>query len=54
MVAAAFYRGPDIYDGANKPPKKITDKKLAETQQKIVEEDKPKRDEVDKLLDDLG
>lgn len=54
MVAAAFYRGPDVYDGANKTPKKLAAKKVVEVSQKNVEEGKPKRDEVDKLLDDLG
>ncbi len=54
MVAAAFYRGPDVYDGANKPPKKLATKKVVESSKKIVEEAMPKRDEVDKLLDDLG
>jgi penicillin-binding protein 1A len=54
MVAAAFYLGPDVYDGANKPPKKLAVKKELAVPQKNVEEGKPKRDEVDKLLDDLG
>lgn len=55
-VAAAFYRGPDVYDGPNKPPKKVASKKVTESEvpKQNVDNDKPKIDEVDKLLEDLG
>ena len=53
MVTAAFYRGPEVYAGANKPPKKIATK--AAPQKPIPDgKTKQKKDGVDELLDDMG
>lgn len=51
-VAAAFYRGPDVYNGPNQPPKKRADLKI-----RIEQKDKKapsKKDAVDELMDDFG
>ncbi len=54
MVTAAFYRGPEAYNGANQPPKKVTTRKAVPTPLLIDGKTKTKKDGVDELLDDLG
>ena len=52
LVTAAFYRGPEVYNGPNQPPKKTADSKIkAEPKDKKAP---PKKDAVDELMDDFG
>lgn len=53
-VAAAFYRGPELYNGPNQPPKKTSAPK---TKTESVAKDKKapsKKDAVEELMDDFG
>ncbi len=50
LVTAAFYRGPEVYNGPNQPPKKTADSKIKAEHKKAP----PKKDAVDELMDDLG
>ncbi len=54
MVAAAFYRGPDVYAGANKPPKKAIATKAIASPPINDDKTQPKKDKLDELFDDLG
>ena len=51
-VAAAFYRGPEVYNGPNQPPKKMA----AQLQIPSPTKNKgpAKKDVVEEILDDLG
>lgn len=50
-VAASFYRGPEVYDGPNKPPKKIENAKKSERD--VNKKMNSKKDAVEELLEDF-
>jgi penicillin-binding protein 1A len=52
-VAAAFYRGPEVYNGPNKDPKKLKNTPKKENVQ-LPAESTNKKDEVEDLLADIG
>ncbi len=54
LVTAAFYRGPEVYNGPNKPPKKTVQPKIL-GKTSIKDEKQPqKKDAVEELLEDFG
>ncbi len=54
LVTAAFYRGPEVYNGPNKPPKKTVQPKIL-GKTSIKDEKQPqKKDAVEELLADFG
>ena len=54
LVTAAFYRGPEVYNGPNKPPKKTVQPKIL-GKTPIKDEKQPqKKDAVEELLEDFG
>lgn len=52
-VAASFYRGAEVYNGANKEPKKLKINKVTPAPV-VTQEPTIKRDEVEDLLADIG
>ena len=52
-VAASFYRGPEVYDGPNKPPKKTTQPQIKSNTPIKNLKTLPKKDAVEELLEDL-
>lgn len=53
-VAAAFLRGPDVYNGPNQPPKKSVAKKANVPSTNQNSKNKPNKDAVEEILDDLN
>ncbi len=53
-VAAAFYRGPEVYNGPNQPPRKTTDSKAKAEASVKDKKVPPKKDAVEELMDDFG
>lgn len=51
LVTAAFYRGPEVYNGPNKPHRKTDLKAKAPI---IQRNSTPKKDAVDELINDIG
>ena len=54
LVTAAFYRGPEIYNGPNKPPKKIPGLKTKVEAPAKSQKESVKKDAVEELMNDFG
>ncbi len=54
LVTAAFYRGPEVYNGPNQPPKKTVQPKISVKTPTEDEKQHQKKDAVEELLEDLG
>ena len=54
LVTAAFYRGPEVYNGPNKPPKKTVQPKILGKTPIKNEKQPQKKDAVEELLEDFG
>ena len=54
LVTAAFYRGPEIYNGPNQPPKKIPGLKTKIEAPAKGQKESLKKDAVDELMNDFG
>ena len=54
LVTAAFYRGPEVYNGPNQPPKKIPGLKTKVEAPAKSQTESVKKDAVDELMNDFG
>ena len=54
LVTAAFYRGPEVYNGPNQPPKKTVQPKISVKTPTQDEKQPQKKDAVEELLADFG
>ncbi len=54
LVTAAFYRGPEVYNGPNQPPKKTVQPKISVKTPTKDEKQPQKKDAVEELLADFG
>jgi penicillin-binding protein 1A len=54
LVTAAFYRGPEVYNGPNQPPKKTVQPKITVKTPTQDEKQPQKKDAVEELLADFG
>ncbi|MEI7493317.1 MAG: PBP1A family penicillin-binding protein [Alphaproteobacteria bacterium] len=54
LVTAAFYRGPEVYNGPNQPPKKTVQPKISVKTPTKDEKQPQKKDAVEELLEDFG